>query len=82
MLLDHWDLPAAVFPFNIIIVLYLLCTGTKNPYFPHNPVIPPGAAEPNDTTLIAVEVRTKLTGMDCMSTQIAFKINKIVQDNL
>ncbi|XP_027894096.1 urea transporter 2 [Xiphophorus couchianus] len=56
MLLDHWDLPAAVFPFNIIIVLYLLCTGTNNPYFPHNPVIPPGAVEPNDTALIAVEV--------------------------
>ncbi|XP_007542814.1 urea transporter 2 [Poecilia formosa] len=55
-LLDHWDLPAAVFPFNIIIVLYLLCTGTNNPYFPHSPVTPPGAVEPNDTALIAVEV--------------------------
>ncbi|KAM4714767.1 urea transporter 2 [Anableps anableps] len=55
-LLDKWDLPAAVFPFNIIIVLYLLCTGTNNPHFPHNPVIPPGAIEPNDTALIAVEV--------------------------
>ncbi|XP_043953342.1 urea transporter 2 isoform X1 [Gambusia affinis] len=55
-LLDHWDLPAAVFPFNIIIVLYLLCTGTNNPYFPRDPVVPPGAVEPNDTALIAVEV--------------------------
>ncbi|XP_015248623.1 PREDICTED: urea transporter 2-like [Cyprinodon variegatus] len=55
-LLDNWDLPAAVFPFNIIIVLYLLCTGTNNPYFPHNPAMPPGALEPNNTELIAVEV--------------------------
>ncbi|MED6293722.1 hypothetical protein CHARACLAT_013561 [Characodon lateralis] len=55
--LNHWDLPAAVFPFNIIIVLYLLCTGTNNPYFPHNPAIPPGVLKPNDTELIAVEVR-------------------------
>ncbi|CAK6967913.1 urea transporter 2 [Scomber scombrus] len=54
--LDRWDLPVAVFPFNIIIVLYLLCTGHDNPYFPHHPAIPPGALEPNGTELIAVEV--------------------------
>lgn len=54
--LDRWDLPVAVFPFNIIIVLYLLCTGPDNPYFPHHRVTPPGALEPNGTKLIAEEV--------------------------
>lgn len=55
-LLDRWDLPAAVFPFNIIIILYLLCTGPNNPYFPHHPATPPGTLESNITELIAVEV--------------------------
>ncbi|TDG99855.1 hypothetical protein EPR50_G00198390 [Perca flavescens] len=54
--LERWDLPVAVFPFNIIIVLYLLCTGPDNPYFPHHPATPPGLLEPNGTELIAVEV--------------------------
>eukprot|EP00064_Thunnus_orientalis_P020371 superscaffoldBa00005569_g20506 len=54
--LDRWDLPVAVFPFNIVIVLYLLCTGQDNPYFPHHPATPPGALEPNGTGLSAVEV--------------------------
>ncbi|XP_040887227.1 urea transporter 2 [Toxotes jaculatrix] len=54
--LDRWDLPVAVFPFNIIIILYLLCTGQDNPYFPHHPAVPPGALEPNGTKLFAVEV--------------------------
>ncbi|XP_047424607.1 urea transporter 1 [Mugil cephalus] len=55
-LLDRWDLPVAVFPFNTVIVLYLLCTGPGNPYFPHHPATPPGALEPNSTELIAIEV--------------------------
>ncbi|KAE8278975.1 Urea transporter 1 Solute carrier family 14 member 1 Urea transporter, erythrocyte [Larimichthys crocea] len=55
-LLDRWDLPVAVFPFNTVIVLYLLCTGPENPYFPHHPATPPGALETNGTELIAVEV--------------------------
>ncbi|KAM6894206.1 urea transporter 1 [Lycodopsis pacificus] len=54
--LDRWDLPVSVFPFNIIIVLYLLCTGTDNPYFPYHPATPPGLPEHNGTELIAVEV--------------------------
>lgn len=54
--LDRWDLPVAVFPFNIVIVLYLLCTGQDNPYFPHHPAVPAGALEPNGTELSAVEV--------------------------
>ncbi|XP_023277538.1 urea transporter 2-like [Seriola lalandi dorsalis] len=54
--MDRWDLPVAVFPFNIIIFLYLLCTGQDNPYFPHRQALPPGALEPNGTALIAVEV--------------------------
>ncbi|XP_071779226.2 urea transporter 1 [Centroberyx gerrardi] len=55
-LLDRWDLPVAVFPFNIVILLYLLCTGPDNPYFPHHPAVPPGALEPNATQLSAAEV--------------------------
>uniref|UniRef100_A0A3P9CCP3 Si:dkey-183c6.7 n=1 Tax=Maylandia zebra TaxID=106582 RepID=A0A3P9CCP3_9CICH len=47
IVLDRWDLPAAVFPFNIIIILYLLCTGPEHPYFPHHSIKPPGALEPN-----------------------------------
>nr|XP_004575597.1 urea transporter 1-like isoform X2 [Maylandia zebra] len=54
--LDRWDLPAAVFPFNIIIILYLLCTGPEHPYFPHHSIKPPGALEPNATELIALQV--------------------------
>nr|XP_046236853.1 urea transporter 2 isoform X2 [Scatophagus argus] len=54
--LDRWDLPVSVFPFNIIIVLYLLCTHPDNPYFPHYTATPAGALEPNGTKLIAVEV--------------------------
>ncbi|XP_033961911.1 urea transporter 1 [Pseudochaenichthys georgianus] len=55
-LLDRWDLPVAVFPFNIVIVLYLLCTGPYNPYFPHHPATPAGPMEINATELMAVEV--------------------------
>ncbi|XP_072232816.1 urea transporter 2 [Leuresthes tenuis] len=55
-LLGHWDLPAAVFPFNIIITLYLLCTGENNPYFPHHPATPPGMLRPNVTELNAIQV--------------------------
>lgn len=56
-LLDRWDLPVAVFPFNIVIVLYLLCTGPYNPYFPHHLATPAGPMEINATELMAVEVR-------------------------
>ncbi|KAK2862765.1 hypothetical protein Q5P01_002298 [Channa striata] len=55
-LLDRWDLPVSVFPFNTVIILYLLCTGSDHPYFPHHPAKPPRALEPGDTKLIAVEV--------------------------
>ncbi|XP_070711008.1 urea transporter 1 [Pempheris klunzingeri] len=54
--LDRWDLPVSVYPFNIIIVLYLLCTGQDNPYFPHHPATLPGTLEPNSTGLIVGEV--------------------------
>uniref|UniRef100_A0A3P9HZ87 Urea transporter n=1 Tax=Oryzias latipes TaxID=8090 RepID=A0A3P9HZ87_ORYLA len=50
--LQHWDLPAAVFPFNTVIVLYLLGTGPNNPYFPHYPTMPPGELEHNGTELV------------------------------
>uniref|UniRef100_A0A667X1G8 Urea transporter n=1 Tax=Myripristis murdjan TaxID=586833 RepID=A0A667X1G8_9TELE len=53
-LLDRWDLPVAVFPFNIVIVLYLLCTGPNNPYYPHHLATPPGALELNATQLDTV----------------------------
>uniref|UniRef100_A0A673CH52 Si:dkey-183c6.7 n=1 Tax=Sphaeramia orbicularis TaxID=375764 RepID=A0A673CH52_9TELE len=55
-LLVRWDLPVAVFPFNLIFILYLLCTGPNNPYFPHHPAIPPGALEVNGTELSATAV--------------------------
>uniref|UniRef100_A0A665UVL8 Urea transporter n=1 Tax=Echeneis naucrates TaxID=173247 RepID=A0A665UVL8_ECHNA len=54
--LDRWDLPVAVFPFNIIIILYLVCAGQDNPYFPHLPALPPGTLESNGTKLMATEV--------------------------
>ncbi|XP_056156150.1 urea transporter 1 [Lampris incognitus] len=54
--LDRWDLPVAVYPFNIIILLYLLCTGPDNPHYPHHLTTPPVALEPNFTQLSAVQV--------------------------
>ncbi|KAF7657122.1 hypothetical protein LDENG_00032060 [Lucifuga dentata] len=50
-LLDHWDMPVSVFPFNSVIVLYLLCTGPGNPYFPHHAITPPGVPDANNTKL-------------------------------
>ncbi|KAM9836569.1 urea transporter 1 [Aulostomus maculatus] len=54
--LDRWDLPVAVFPFNITIALFLLCTGPDNPYFPHHLATAPGMPEPNGTELSALKV--------------------------
>lgn len=71
-LLDRWDLPVAVFPFNIVIVLYLLCTGPDSPYFPHHQATPPGALEPNGTALIAEEVHRD----PMMNEKACFKSNK------
>ncbi|XP_064197961.1 urea transporter 1 isoform X2 [Anguilla rostrata] len=50
-LLDRWDLPVSVFPFNTAILLYLACTGPTNPYFPHHPATPPGALQDTNATL-------------------------------
>ncbi|KAL0969942.1 hypothetical protein UPYG_G00234900 [Umbra pygmaea] len=50
-LLDKWDLPISVFPFNTVIVLYLACTGPSNPYYPHYPATPPGTQERNASQL-------------------------------
>ncbi|XP_076026881.1 urea transporter 1 [Genypterus blacodes] len=55
-LLGRLDLPVSVFPFNTIIVLYLLCTRPDNPYFPHHVVLAPGVLHPNDTQLSAAAV--------------------------
>ncbi|KAL0189279.1 hypothetical protein M9458_016378, partial [Cirrhinus mrigala] len=52
--LGRWDLPVSVFPFNTVIVLYLACTGTSNPYFPNYPAQPPGA--PASTNLTQLHV--------------------------
>ncbi|XP_019718763.1 urea transporter 1 [Hippocampus comes] len=54
--LDRWDLPVAVFPFNMVIVLYFLCTGRDNPYFPHRLAVPPSTVPLNATALSATEV--------------------------
>ncbi|KAJ8382442.1 hypothetical protein SKAU_G00032200 [Synaphobranchus kaupii] len=50
-LLDRWDLPVSVYPFNMAILLYLCCTGTTNPYYPHWPTTPPGALQDTNATL-------------------------------
>ncbi|XP_055757280.1 urea transporter 1 isoform X1 [Salvelinus fontinalis] len=50
-LLDKWDLPVAVFPFNMVILLYLACTGSSNPCYPHHPATPLGELESNATEL-------------------------------
>ncbi|XP_008315459.1 urea transporter 1 [Cynoglossus semilaevis] len=55
-LLAHWDLSSSVYPFNIVLLLYLLCTGPDNPYFPHYQVLPPGGLDVNDTNVIALEM--------------------------
>ncbi len=52
--LDRWDLPVSVFPFNTVILLYLACTGTSNPYFPNYPAHPPGAPESTNYTQLHV----------------------------
>ncbi|CAL1590340.1 unnamed protein product [Knipowitschia caucasica] len=44
--LDRWDLPVSVFPFNMIILLFLLCTGPQHLYFPRVSVLPPGLLPP------------------------------------
>uniref|UniRef100_H3BZS6 Urea transporter n=1 Tax=Tetraodon nigroviridis TaxID=99883 RepID=H3BZS6_TETNG len=55
-LLGSCGVPASVFPFNVVTVLYLLCTGPHNPYLPHHRVSPPWEPEPNGTELAALEV--------------------------
>ncbi|KAM9400673.1 urea transporter 2 [Salvelinus alpinus] len=55
-LLDKWDLPVAVFPFNMVILLYLACTGSSNPYYPHHPATPLGELESNATQLSLTQV--------------------------
>ncbi|KAJ8261607.1 hypothetical protein GJAV_G00156220 [Gymnothorax javanicus] len=55
-LLDRWDLPVSVFPFNTVICLYLICTGVNNPYFPHYPATPPGELEDHNATLDITQV--------------------------
>uniref|UniRef100_A0A8C1JNV6 Urea transporter n=1 Tax=Cyprinus carpio TaxID=7962 RepID=A0A8C1JNV6_CYPCA len=52
--LDRWDLPVSVFPFNTVLLLYLVCTGTSNPFFPNHPAQPPGAPESINHTQLHV----------------------------
>ncbi|KAM8881459.1 urea transporter 1 isoform 1-T1 [Synchiropus picturatus] len=54
--LAQWNLPASVFPFNIVIILYLLCTGHQHPYFPHHYVPPAWMLELNATAVEGVQV--------------------------
>ncbi|KPP58818.1 urea transporter UT-C-like, partial [Scleropages formosus] len=49
-LLHGWDLPVSAFPFNTVIILYLSCTGSANPYFPHRVPVAPEASEPGNST--------------------------------
>ncbi|CAL8327168.1 unnamed protein product [Lota lota] len=48
---DLRDLPVSVYPFNIVIVLYLLVTGPDNPYYPYYPAMPAGELQPNAAEL-------------------------------
>ncbi|KAM9500096.1 urea transporter 1 [Clarias gariepinus] len=41
--LDRWDLPVSVFPFNTVLLWYLACTSPGHPYYPNHPVLPQGA---------------------------------------
>ncbi|XP_036452951.1 urea transporter 1 isoform X1 [Colossoma macropomum] len=52
--LDRWDLPVSVFPFNTVLLLYLSCTGTNNPYYPNYPAQPLGAPLINNDTRLHV----------------------------
>lgn len=54
--LDRWDLPVAVFPFNITIFLFLLCTSPEHPYFPRHMAVPPGGVQVNATQLNTAQV--------------------------
>ncbi|KAM9827366.1 urea transporter 1 [Neosynchiropus ocellatus] len=54
--LAQWDLSASVFPFNIVIILYLLCTGHEHPYFPQHYVPPAFMLELNGTHVEGVQV--------------------------
>lgn len=54
--LSGCNVPASVLPFNIVTVLYLLCTGPDHPFFPHHRVAPPWRLEPNGTGLVMLEV--------------------------
>ncbi|KAK2860275.1 hypothetical protein Q7C36_004441 [Tachysurus vachellii] len=40
--LNKCDLPVSVFPFNTVLLLYLACIGTENPYYPSHPALPQG----------------------------------------
>ncbi|KAK3568034.1 hypothetical protein QTP86_029109, partial [Hemibagrus guttatus] len=41
--LNKCDLPVSVFPFNTVLLLYLACTGTENPYYPNHLALPQGS---------------------------------------
>lgn len=59
--LDRWDLPVSVFPFNTVLLLYLACTGIENPYFPNHPALPQGPTlSINSTQLDIPQVRTSI----------------------
>lgn len=69
--LDRWDVPVGVFPFNITATLYLLCTGPDNPYFPHHRTSPLGVLEPNGTKLAVQEVlRDTQWWLNCSNSAI------------
>ncbi|XP_060789939.1 urea transporter 2 [Neoarius graeffei] len=48
--LDRWNLPVSVFPFNTVLLLYLACTGIENPYYPNHPVLPQVATQSINST--------------------------------
>ncbi|KAI5619902.1 urea transporter 1-like, partial [Silurus asotus] len=52
--LDKWELPVSVFPFNTVLLLYLACTGIENPYFPNHPALRLGAALSTNSTHVDI----------------------------
>lgn len=59
--LDRWDLPVSVFPFNTVLLLYLACVGIENPYYPNHLALPQGPTlSINNTHLNIPQVRTSM----------------------
>lgn len=74
--LDSWDLPVNVFPFNSVLLLYLACTSTNNPYYPNHPVLPLVAPLSTNTTQLNMQQVRKSSAallLECCCTCVELK---------